>query len=99
MSSDAPPPTLGGRQRALEGVGAPVSIEYGGYRCDAYPQYYADALDRPEYAGGNAPSSLWLTRTDILSFLDHIGFTSIETDDEVTVHPSGPYFSIAAQCS
>lgn len=79
--------------------GAPVSIEYGGYHCDAYPQYYADALDRPEYAGGNAPSSLWLTRTDILNFLNHIGFTSIETDDEVTAHPNGPYFSIAAQCS
>lgn len=78
--------------------GAPIAIEYGGYRCDAYPQYYVDALDRPEFAGGNAPSSLWLTRADILSFLAHIGFTRIETNHENTLHQHGPSFSIAAQC-
>ena len=79
--------------------GSRITIEYSGYRCDAYPQYYADALDRPEFAGGNAPSSLWLTRTDILSFLTHIGFTRIETNHENTLHQHGPSFSIAAQCS
>jgi hypothetical protein len=78
--------------------GAQITIEYAGYRCGAYPQYYTDALARPEFAGGNAPSSLWLTRADILSFLTHIGFTIIQTNDENPLHQNGPSFSIAAQC-
>ena len=77
--------------------GGRISIEFAGYRCDAYPQYYADALDLPEFAGGNAPSSFWLTRTDILGFLAHIGFTRIETNEEDPFHQNGPSFSIAAQ--
>jgi Protein of unknown function (DUF1698) len=78
--------------------GEVLNIEYNGYHCDAYPQYYGDALDQLQFAGGNSRSSLWLDRNDILSFLSYIGFTRIETNHENTSHPNGPSFSVAAQC-
>lgn len=78
--------------------GEGMTIEYAGYRCNGYPQYYCDALDQPQFAGGNDRSSLWLARDDILSFLSYIGFTKIETNHENTAHPNGPSFSIVAEC-
>jgi len=76
--------------------GESTIVECAGYNCDAYEQYYGEAMDWEGYCGGNAPSSLWLTRKDILNFLEHIGFQKMEIGDE-RVHQFGPCFSIAAQ--
>jgi hypothetical protein len=76
--------------------GEPKIAEYAGYRCEAYEQYYAEALDWQGYCGGNAPSSFWLGRNDILNFLEHIGFKKLEISGE-ELHEFGPCFSISAQ--
>jgi hypothetical protein len=77
--------------------GEPITLEYAGYRCEAYPQYYGDALDWQGYCGGNAPSSMWLCRSDIINFLRHIGFNKLEIGEENPAGAHGPTFSIAAQ--
>jgi hypothetical protein len=77
--------------------GGPMTVEYADYRCEAYPQYYGDALDWQGYCGGNAPSSIWLTRGDIINFLGHIGFNKLEIGEENPTSPHGPAYSIAAQ--
>jgi hypothetical protein len=77
--------------------GEPITVEYARYRCEAYPQYYGDALDWEGYCGGNAPSSVWLSRGDIINFLRQIGFNKLEIGEENPGGPHGPAFAIAAQ--
>ena len=76
--------------------GEPIFVSQAGYSCQAYVQYYGEALDWQGYCGGNAPSSLWLTRKDILNYLEYLGFKNIEINNEV-LHKREPCFSISAQ--
>jgi hypothetical protein len=80
--------------------GPTVNIECMGYHCEAHTYYYPpETLESQTFCGGNAPTSLWLTRHDILSFLDHVGFNKIAIDHETPTHQYGPAFSIAATAS
>lgn len=77
--------------------GHSVPIEYAGFRCEAYPHYYGEALDLKDYCGGSAPSSLWLRKNDIVSFLGHIGFNKVDVHNVDTTYATAPRFSIIAQ--
>jgi hypothetical protein len=75
--------------------GEPIITSCAGFTCSAYEQYYLQALDWKGYCGGNAPSSFWLTKNDILNFLEHVGFKKLEIESD-QLHEFGPCISIAA---
>lgn len=60
---------------------APIEIKHGNFTCTGYPQSYEEMLDLPQYSGGSAPGSVWLSKDDILRFLKHIGFNRVEAMD------------------
>ena len=48
------------------------------------------------FCGGPLPTSIWLTRESIISYLKFIGFTDIKISFESTDHPNGPSFNLCA---
>jgi hypothetical protein len=79
-----------------EKFSGPIAIEYAGYHCQAYTQGYGDVVLQKNFGGGNAPTSNWLSRDDIIGCLRHVGFSRIEINHENPQQPGGPAFSIAA---
>ncbi len=74
-----------------------VEIERDGYKCLAYPQYYQDAVNNPDFSGGSLAYSLWLTKEDIIGYLNHIGFKNVEAHDVDTSYGFAPRLSIIAE--
>jgi hypothetical protein len=48
------------------------------------------------FCGGPLPTSVWLTRESIISYLKLIGFTEIKISFESMDHPNGPSFNLCA---
>ena len=48
------------------------------------------------FCGGALPTSIWLTRESIISYLKFIGFTEIKISFESIDHPNGPSFNLCA---
>jgi hypothetical protein len=86
-----------GEERFAIQFGQGVPLEYGGFQCEGYPQYYLEALDLPPFAGGAAPSSMWLRKDDIVNFLGHVGFNDVSIHDVDTSFGYAPRLSIIAQ--
>jgi hypothetical protein len=85
--------------RRFPGEKAP--LEQAGYRCEGHVYTYGGLLGVKGFAGGTAPTSIWLSRDDILGFLRHVGFLHLELHQETPpVCPAGsagPHFTIAAR--
>jgi SAM-dependent methyltransferase len=73
-----------------------IPLSHAGYECQGHPYQY-DNPHWKHFAGGTAPSSIWLERSDILGFLRHIGFINIEVARDETASPAGPFFWFVAQ--
>jgi hypothetical protein len=71
--------------------------EYRGFRHRLYRQEYAEAVDFPNFCGGSAPASHWLSRQDILDCLRYFGFDDQVVALEEPEHLHGPCFLIAAR--
>jgi len=82
--------------------GDKVSLEHAGYRCEGHIFVYDDPAGHKScFAGGTAPTSIWLSRNDILGFLKHLGFSRLQLHHETPpICPpgtAGPHFTIAAE--
>ena len=75
----------------------PVPQAEAGFACTGHLHRYGAALDLPTFCGGIHPTTTWLEKADILAFIEHLGFTSIETGGDDNSHPNGPALSIAAR--
>lgn len=84
--------------RFQDRFGSSVDLEYGDFRCKGYPQSYQEMLDLPNYSGGSAPGSIWLTDETILEFLKYLGFTRVEVFHYDTSYGYAPRFSVIAEC-
>jgi hypothetical protein len=74
-------------------------IEYKGFRHTLHRQEYGSALGYAGFCGGSRPFSSWMERAEILACLEFFGFGNINIGLEVTEHPNGPCFNIAARRS
>ena len=70
---------------------------HDGFRYVLHRQNYLSALDLAGFCGGSEPFSQWLSRDDILDFLDHAGFSDVGISHELRDHPHGPCFCVLAQ--
>lgn len=61
-----------------------------------YPRSYLQALDWDGFCGGPAPSANWLSRADLLSALDYVGFEVQATAFDHPTHQNGPCLAIYA---
>lgn len=77
--------------------GQPQHASYNGFQYEFARQSYEKALDWAGFCGGPETQSAWLTRDSILGFLQHCGFSSLETAFEHPNHPNGPSFAICAK--
>ena len=59
-------------------------------------QYDYLADEGSAFTGGTAHHAHWLTRTDILSALQHFGYRNFQTSSETPDHPHGPAFALLA---
>ncbi|SFJ47330.1 bifunctional 2-polyprenyl-6-hydroxyphenol methylase/3-demethylubiquinol 3-O-methyltransferase UbiG [Caulobacter sp. UNC279MFTsu5.1] len=73
----------------------PERVSFHGREFDLWPQYYEEALDRPDFAGGMEESSRWLTRDGLLSALEILGYKVTVGAEYATPSP-GP--SITLYC-
>mgnify|MGYP000013171151 CR=1 FL=1 len=71
--------------------------EYEGFQHTLYRQEYQAALAWNGFCGGNAPSSCWMTRTNIIQCLEHFGFEVQGINFEDPKHPNGPAFALIAK--
>ncbi|HEY9906970.1 MAG TPA: hypothetical protein V6D18_05105 [Thermosynechococcaceae cyanobacterium] len=70
--------------------------EYQGFHHTLHRQEYQASLDFAGFCGGNAPTSCWMTRADILRCLDHFGFELLGINFD-TPNPNGPCFALVAR--
>jgi hypothetical protein len=70
---------------------------YLGFQHTLYVHEYQRALDRQSFCGGNAPTSCWMSKADILRGLEHFGFTNVRILGEQPDHPNGPAFEVVAK--
>jgi SAM-dependent methyltransferase len=75
-----------------------VPATLDGFAASYFRLDYPDR-DKPNFWGGNRPSSSWMARSDILSALHYVGFDRVEVLAEEPKHPNGACFSIAAERS
>lgn len=61
----------------------------------AYKQYYLAGRAQPQFCGGSAPHSLWLTKSSIFTIFDELGFTITDFNDNVA-HKHGPSILLVA---
>jgi hypothetical protein len=73
------------------------SAEYAGFRHTLYHQEYDQALERAQFCGGSATYCRWMGRDDILSCIQHFGFSDIRIAFEDRDHPHGPCFAFVAR--
>ncbi len=71
--------------------------EHEGFRHTLYRQEYQTALEWNGFCGGNAPTSAWLTRDDIMKCLEHFGFKIQAINFDQPNHPGGPAFALIAR--
>lgn len=74
-----------------------IQSNYDGFQHTLYQQEYQIALDSAGFCGGNAPTSCWMTRIDLLRCLQHFGFEVTATSFEQLDHPNGPAIALAAK--
>jgi hypothetical protein len=84
-------PDLRNKFRKLE------DVEVDGIHCQWIEQSYGSALDWSGFCGGSGPTSKWLTRQSIISFLTSSGYNQIDISFESPDHPNGPSFALCAQ--
>jgi 2-polyprenyl-3-methyl-5-hydroxy-6-metoxy-1,4-benzoquinol methylase len=70
---------------------------YLGFQHTLHVQEYQRALDRQSFCGGNAPTSSWMSKADILRGLEYFGFTNIRILGDQPDHPNGPAFEVVAK--
>ncbi|MGK7893775.1 MAG: class I SAM-dependent methyltransferase [Xenococcus sp. (in: cyanobacteria)] len=73
-----------------------LPTEYQGFRCKLYRQEYQNALDFGGFCGGSNTFSHWLSREDLLSSLEHFGFSNININFDEPNHPNGPCLGLVA---
>lgn len=88
---------LDARATTARRVVVPEEAEYQGYRHRVYRFEYGAALERDDFCGGNRPEARWLSRSDILGALAHLGYSRVHPYYEQPDHPHGPAFSLVAQ--
>src|SRR3954451_4242402 len=71
-------------------------VEQDGFRHTLYRQEYQVSLNRPGFCGGNEDFSNWLSRDELLSCLEFLGFKDIRIAHEMPDHPHGPCLSVIA---
>jgi hypothetical protein len=70
---------------------------YLGFQHTLHVHEYQRALDRQSFCGGNATTSCWMKKADILRGLEYFGFTNIRVLGEQPDHPNGPAFELVAK--
>ncbi len=73
--------------------------EYDGFKYQPYRQEYGVDVHVPQFCGGNAPYSHWMTREDIIRCLNYFGLDDIRISFEHPPHTNGPSFNLAAMRS
>jgi hypothetical protein len=73
-----------------------LASEQSGFRHTLYRYEYQMGTDHKRFCGGTAEFSHWLSRSDILSCLEHFGFGDVHINFEEPDHPHGPAFVVTA---
>ena len=76
--------------------GAMISVRHFGRTFELREFIYQEAVRWSGFCGGNAASSYWMTRTDILETLRLVGFSRVLSGLEEPEHPNGPAFCVVA---
>lgn len=90
------PAILDLRPETAHRFGPMISVELFGRSFELREFIYQEALRWGGFCGGNAASSYWMKRADILDALRSVGFTRIVTGVEQADHPNGPAFCVVA---
>ncbi len=61
-----------------------------------YPRSYEQALEWDGFCGGPAPTANWLSRADLLTAIDHVGFEVKATAFDHPTHQNGPCLALYA---
>ena len=72
-------------------------LSFGGFTCTGHRYEYYLGKRAAKYAGGLLAHSHWLTRDDLLGFLRHVGYTTIDVAFEDREHVHGPCLSLVAR--
>jgi hypothetical protein len=72
---------------------------YLGFQHTLHVHQYQRALDQKSFCGGNAPTSCWMSKADILRALEYFGFTGVRILGEQPDHQNGPAFELVARRS
>jgi hypothetical protein len=71
--------------------------EHDGFPHTLYRYEYQEALQFKSFCGGSAPFAHWLSRADILTYLEQLGFKDVRIGFDEPNHPHGPCFALAVQ--
>jgi hypothetical protein len=71
--------------------------EHDGFPHTLHRYEYQEALQFKTFSGGGAPFAHWLSRDDILAYLERLGFAELRIGFDEPHHPHGPSFAVAAR--
>lgn len=74
---------------------SPENFKFKTQTLTAYTQYYLAGRAQPQFCGGSAPHSLWLTKDSIFTIFRELGFTITDSVDNVD-HKHGPSILLIA---
>lgn len=60
--------------------------EHAGFACDYHPYAYNEATTWRGFCGGSRPSTVWMSREDLLAAWAHFGFELVAERDEPNPH-------------
>jgi hypothetical protein len=64
----------------------PVRHEHDGFACNYHPYAYNEATTWRGFCGGSRPSTVWITKADLLAAWEHFGFEVVAVRDEDNPH-------------
>ena len=62
-----------------------------------FERSYQHAEENASFCGGMKDRHFWMEKNEIVSFLNHLGYTKVTIQQEHPVHPGGPCFSLLAR--
>lgn len=75
----------------------PVEVEHGGRTYTLHRRDYLEALAWGGFSGSGGTYSHWLSRDDLLGYVESLGYTDVEVAFEQVDHPNGPALALVAQ--
>jgi hypothetical protein len=88
---------IAGTTSARNFTSEPVEVERGGRAYTLHRRDYLEALTWGGFSGSGGTWSHWLSRDDLLAYVEALGYTEVDIAFEQVDHPNGPALALVAR--